>query len=130
MQKIKLLKPYGQMICLALLLSGFNVFAIRNAPITTFVIKSACPAQTAMMPVTVTGFTNITAVSLRIDYDPRVASFNSAVPNVNLSGMIINSVNISSTLAKIVIVWSDVTPRSLASTDTLVKITMNYISGS
>ncbi|MCX6241912.1 MAG: T9SS type A sorting domain-containing protein [Bacteroidetes bacterium] len=130
MQKIKLSLNRMLLIFLAFGMSNFNVFAERNAPVTTFATKSACPAHTAMMPVTVTGFTNIAAVSLRIDYDPRVASFNSAVPNMNLSSMIVNSVNISSTQAKLLIVWSDVTPRSLAATDTLVKITMNYISGS
>ena len=130
MLKIKLLRINVLLICFSLFLAGLNVFAIRNAPITTFATKSACPAQAVVMPITVAGFTNIMAVSLRIDYDPTVATFSSFVGNVNLGGMMINSVPVTSNLSKLMIVWTDVTPRSLAPTDTLVKITMNFISGS
>ena len=105
-------------------------FAIRNAPITTIATKSSCPGKAVVMPVTVAGFTNVMALSLRIDYDPTIATFVSAVGNINLSGMSVNSVPITPNLAKIIIFWTDFIPRSLAATDTLVKITMNYISGS
>jgi len=112
-------------------LLSINSFADRNAPITTILSKSACPGQSVVVPVTVAGFTNITAVSLRIDYNPTLATFTSGVANSSLTGTVdINSVSINATQAKIMISWSQSTPVTLAATDTLVKLTFSYISGS
>jgi len=114
---------------LLILISGLDAYAISDAPVTTIATESPCAAQTVVLPVTVVGFSNITAVSLRIDYDPTVATFTGATGNPLLTGMLVNSVTLSPTQAKIMISWSDATPRSLASRDTLVKLTMSYLGG-
>jgi len=130
MQKFASSRSVSFFVCLFFLLISINSIAVRNAPITTILSKTACPGQNVVVPITVAGFTNITAVSLRIDYNPSIATFTSGVGNSYLSGMFINSVPISATQASIKISWSESTPVSLSATDTLVKLTMNYISGS
>lgn len=130
MRKITIVRYLSFTACLSLLLLNEKSFAIRDAPVTTALTISACPSSNALIPVLVTGFTSICSVTLRIDYDPTLATFDTAVGNPALAGMVINSVTISSNLAKIMIAWASVTPISLATTDTLVKLTMNYINGS
>jgi len=130
MRKIKFTGFVSFASYLLLLLLSVNAFAIRNAPVTTAPAILSCPSLNVVIPITVTGFTSICAVTLRIDYDPTVATYISYVGHPALTGLLVNSVSISPTLSKIMIVWSDAIPKTLAATDTLVKITMNYISGS
>jgi len=112
-----------------ILLFGFNSFA-RNAPVTTAAIKLACPSSNTDVPITVNGFTSICAITLTIEYDPTKATFSSAVGHSSLAGMSITSNPISPTLAKIMVVWADVTPVTLPANATLLTLTMNYIGGS
>jgi len=109
---------------------SINSFATRNAPFTTAATISACPSSSVVIPVTVNDFTNICAITLRIEYNPTVATYVSYVGNPALTGLLVNSVSISPTLSKIMIVWAETTPVTLPANDTLVKITMNYMSGS
>ena len=107
---------------------------MRNAPITSVPAISVCPDNLIPFPVLVNGFTNITSVSLRIEYDPAVITFVSGTagkPDV-LTGMQITSapVGSGSALNKIMITWSGSTPKSLAASDTLAKLIFNNITGS
>lgn len=101
----------------------------RDAPVTTIAQVRACPSKGVVIPVTVNGFTSIGAVTLRIEYDPTKVTYSGFVPNSALSGMKVNSVLINPNLAKIMIAWSNVIPKTLAANDTLMKINMNYING-
>ncbi|MEI6454999.1 MAG: T9SS type A sorting domain-containing protein [bacterium] len=126
-----MLKPLGSIVLhLFLLLCYIDAFAIRDAPVTTAATVSSCPSSNVVIPVTVTGFTNISALSLRIDYNPTVATYTSFVGNTVLTGLIVNAVSVSPTLSKLMIVWTNTTPKTLPDNDTLVKITMNFINGS
>ncbi len=107
---------------------------MRNAPITAVPTISVCPDNLIPVPVLVNGFTNITSVSLRIEYDPAVITFVSGTagkPGV-LTGMQIISAPVGggSTLNKIMITWSSPIPKSLATNDTLAKLVFNNITGS
>jgi len=130
MQKVTYSRPVSFLVGMLLLLLCINSFAIRNAPITTMATKTICPGQSVVVPITVAGFTDITSVSLRIDYNPSIATFTSGTANSALSGIFFNSVTYSPTLASIMISWSDAVPRTLAATDLFIDLTMNYISGS
>ncbi len=106
---------------------------MRNAPKSTVGTLNACPNTQITLPVTVTGFTNITSVNLRLEYDPTLVSFISGEagkPTV-LPGMTVTSspVGGGSSLNKITVTWAGTTPKSLASGDTLVKFLFADISG-
>jgi len=129
MQRISLVRIFSFLSIMFILLFGFNSFA-RNAPVTTAAIKLACPSSNTDVPITVNGFTSICAITLTIEYDPTKATFSSAVGHSSLAGMSITSNPISPTLAKIMVVWADVTPVTLPANATLLTLTMNYIGGS
>ena len=118
-------------VCLLVILPNANVYAIRNAPITSAGTIASCPNQSGIMvPILVSGFTNITSFSLRIEFNPNVASFMNLVANPHFTSVIVNVVPISLTLSKLMIVWSDYPPVSLAASDTLANLTFNFINSS
>ncbi len=103
----------------------------QNAPITTAGSVSACPGTAITIPITVNAFTDITSVSLRLDYDAALMSFSSfANSNPLLTGILMNDVTTGvGTIRKIVIVWTSVTPLSLTYGSKLLDVNFNYISG-
>jgi hypothetical protein len=119
-----------------LIISIFTNISLQsqNAPITTAGTATACPGNTVTVQVTVNNFTSITAVSLRIEYDPVVMTFNSSLSSVNslLAGAIITNYPVGggSTLYKIIISWGDVTPKTFAYGTVLATLGFNYINGS
>jgi hypothetical protein len=111
-----------------------TVIKAQNAPITSAGSVTVCPSNTVTVPVMVNNFTSITAVSLRIEYDPGVMTFSTSLSSVNslLSGAIINNLPVGggSTLYKILISWGDVTPKTLVNGAVLATLGFNYINGS
>lgn len=116
-------------VILATLISSKQTVA-RDAPITTIGSSGLCQAGTTSVAVTVDNFTNVSSVSLRIEYDPTVMTYSSFVPNSQLATMIVNDVHISASLHKIIVVWGEITPRTFANGTSLVSISFAYISGS
>lgn len=108
-----------------------DVLAIRNAPITSASSKSSCQNNQIVIPLLVNGFTSITAMSLRLEYINSVMTFVGGVANPLLSGVMFyaSPVSGSNTLYKVMIVWTDISPKTLNPTDTLAKLTFNFISG-
>jgi len=103
----------------------------QNAPITTAGSISVCPNGTVSVPVTVTNFTQITAVSLRLDINPTLLDYTGySNLNSSLSGCLVNAITVSSTLKKIIIVWSDVTPLTLSNGSKLIDLNFTLLSGS
>jgi hypothetical protein len=79
-----------------------------NAPITTLGSVSSCPNASFNLPITVTNFTNIGALTLRLDYDTNLLRYNgySNVNSVFLSnGMTVNANMDTLSMRKINIVW-------------------------
>jgi len=112
------------------LLQGSMVFS-RNAPVTTAGSSSVCPGVSVSVPVTVNGFTNIKAITLRLDYDPTQLTFLSyANLNSSIASASVNNVSVSPTLTKIMIVWADITALSLANGSKLVDLNFTLLSGS
>jgi len=121
-----------------LLLIGFILFFLfftigkafsRDAPITTAGSAGLCQAGAIAIPVTVANFTNVSSVSLRIEYDPTVMTYSSFVPNALLGTMIVNDVHITANLHKIIVVWGEITPRTFSNGASLVTLTFAYSNG-
>jgi PKD repeat protein len=82
------------------------------------------------VPIKVDNFTNVTAISLRLDYDPQVLLFNGfSNTNILLNDVMVYNTNINTTLSKIVISWSDIVPVSLTNGSKVVDLLFQYISG-
>ena len=104
--------------------------AARNAPITTAGSSTVCPGGNVTVPVTITSFTNIEAITLRLDYNPNELNFvGYANLNAAISSGSVNNVSVNPTLSKIMIVWSDVTPISLANGSKLVDLNFTLTTG-
>ena len=70
-------------------INGSLTFNPLPAPITTAPVLSACPGTAISVPITVTGFTNIGAVSLYLNYDPTVLTYISGTNTSSFPGLII-----------------------------------------
>jgi len=114
-----------------LALSTLNGGTYTNTtPVTTAATKGAPYNSPVTVPVTVSGFANITAVSLRLDYNPAVLTFlGSSNLNAQLSGLIVNDIAVSSSLHKIMIIWSDLNSQTLTTGSKLVDLNFTYLSG-
>ncbi len=62
----------------------------QNAPISTIQSINSCPGTTIDIPITVSDFSNIGAISLTMHYDPAVLSYISSNNNSGFPNMIIN----------------------------------------
>lgn len=120
------------MVCFLMALLSFYAHA-TNAPVATLGTIGSCPNQSGkVVPMVVSNFTNITSISLRVDFDPTAATFTSGVAHVNFSSsaVVFNVVPVSPTLSKLLIGWFNFIPVSLAASDTLVKLTFTILNGS
>jgi len=111
-------------------LSPALLFAI-NAPVTTAGSFGVCSGASFSIPITVTGFTQIKAMTLRLDYDPTLMSYAGySNTNSSLTGLYINQVSVSPNLNKILVAWSSVIPLTLASGSKLFDLNFTLLSGS
>jgi len=95
----------------------------RNAPITTAGSASVCTPGSVTVPLTVTNFTLVTAMSLRLDYDPTKLTFvNYSNLNPALAGAMVNDAGVSPTLRKILIVWTNIIPLTLGNGSKLMDL--------
>lgn len=101
-----------------------------NAPATTLSNDAACAGGSISTAITVTGFTDVASLSLRIEYNPSLITYAGAInENPNLTGLLVNDVYVSPTMRKIMLVWQDVVPVTLSSGDTIVELLFSYIDG-
>ena len=125
-------------------LTGVFIFVLMalqskadNAPITTASVQTSCPGAAITIPLTVTGFTNIGGISLRILYNPAIMSFNASTTTSNeaINGAAFNSVTVNDTTSAILISWqtSPSPPNlnlvNLPDNSVLFSIGFNYING-
>ena len=106
------------------------ILSARNAPVTTAGSSTACPGATVVVPITVTGFVSIKAITLRLDFDPTLLTFVSFTNlNSSISGASVNTVNISPTLSKVMIVWADLNALSLTDGSKLADLNFTFLAG-
>jgi hypothetical protein len=105
----------------------------KNAPVTRADSISAIPAENVLVPLTVSNFNNIGAVSLRLEYDSTVLSFNNSLTTINsqLMGAYVNNISVSGgfPFKRIMIGWSSVTPVTLSNGSILATVGFHYING-
>jgi hypothetical protein len=102
----------------------------RDAPITTAGSSAHCPGAAVTVPLTVTNFISVSAISLRLDYDPTMVSFvNHSNINPSLPGIMINDVGVSPTLRKVLIVWTSIIPLSLSNGSKLMDLNFTLTGG-
>ncbi|MCX6252070.1 MAG: hypothetical protein NTX61_15140 [Bacteroidetes bacterium] len=113
--------------------SLFPVAAPVNAPVTTVSTFYACPNSATAIPVTVNNFSAIKSMSLRIEYDPAILTFDLGTSSINalLSGATIANLPVggSSALDKIMITWTGSSPQTLSNGVTLAILGFNYTTG-
>ena len=119
-------------VIMVLMIALFPIaLTARDAPITTAGSSGVCPGSSLTIPVTVTNFSSIKAVSLRLDYDPtqiHLEGFSNLNPA--LAGAIINNVVVSPTQSKIMFAWSSLNALSLPDGSTLFDLNFTLVSGS
>ncbi len=111
--------------------SAENTVIVTRTPVTTAGnVSNACPGSTISVPVTVKLFSSITSMSLRLDYDPTFMTYSGfSNANPSLTGMIINDVSTSTPpLRKIMIVWTDVVPKTIADDSKIADLNFTCIS--
>ena len=108
---------------------SFNSYA-TNAPISTLGTVTACPGSVVNVPITVTNFTLIGSLNLRIDYDPQVMTYNGFTANAAIPGAFVAAWPIpNSNLYQLVINWASYPGITLSGTQTLFTLKFNYING-
>jgi hypothetical protein len=118
-------------ILLLLAFQPLKVFSV-DAPVTTIGTYTPCPGTTVLAVVSVTNFTAIGSLTLRIEYDSTVMTFNpppATIFNPLLGGANINSTPAGGTLKKLMITWSNLTPLTLPAASTLVTLSFGFING-
>jgi hypothetical protein len=100
----------------------------QNAPLTTAAtIGNAVPGPVDI-PVTVTGFTAISAVSLSLDYDYSVMHFTGGTPNPLLPSFPTGEVDLGTGFRRISMGWFG-TATTLANGSTIMTLHFTYIDG-
>jgi hypothetical protein len=131
-------KPVSGIFCkwllftLVLLFHFLQVQAEQVAPVTTAGNISGCKGTTCVaIPVTVNGYTSITAMSLRMEFNSAVMTFCSyASINPQLSGFTYGPPTlVSGTTYKLIVTSTNVTPLTLANGAKLFDVKFNLVSG-
>ena len=115
-----------------LLFSAYHTFS-QNAPITTAGSVQACPDSLTSIPIIVDDFTSISALTLRLDYDPSLLTYANVThinPILNITGVFFYQTIVSPNVHMIKIAWTDLTARTLPNGSKLFDIQLYYISGS
>ena len=99
---------------------------IPNAPVTIAPVLNGCPNTTIEVPIRVTGFTNIGAISLRMNFNSSVLTYQSFTNNSGFPGLTIS--NPSSESIKVA-GQSTSTGISLVDNSILFTLTFNYLGG-
>jgi hypothetical protein len=129
MMRQKVLFLYMIFSTLFFLVNG--TLSARNAPITTAGSSNGCPAGSVTVPLNVNGFTSVKAITLRLDYDPTQLVFvNYNNLNPSIASASVNTVSVSPTLTKVIIVWAEVNALTLPSNAKLLDLNFTLTTGS
>lgn len=124
--RVFLQAPFMIMICL-LLLSGF-VLRGQNAPVTTLATVGDVMSGQVDVPITVTGFNNIGAISLSFDYQYAGLHFVQGLPNTMLDGFAIGDHDLGNGKHRVTMGWFG-SGTSLANGEVIMMITFTFQGG-
>jgi len=114
---------------LCLLLSFITSVSVsQNAPVTTCATVAGAVPGNISVPVTVTGFSNIGAVSLTIDYDYSVMQFVQGTPNPALPGFLSGDADLSTGYHRITMGWFG-SGVYLPDGSAIMTLVFNYMGG-
>jgi hypothetical protein len=100
------------------------------APVTTLGTLSGCPNNNILLPLTVTGFTSITSINLRIEYDTTKLNYISyANANPLLTGITVTEEPLTGNMSKLTVRWIGSTPQTIASGGKLLDFNFYYVNG-
>jgi hypothetical protein len=105
-----------------------TVLRAQNAPVTTAAVVGGAVPGNVNVPLTVTAFNNIGAVSLSIDYDFSVIHFTGGTPNPLMPSFPIGDVDLGNGYHRITMGWFGQS-LSLADGSTVMTLHFSYISG-
>ncbi len=127
------MKKTRQICSIVFLLVIFISFAGRsqNAPVTVMQNDTVCPYSSLTVPVKVYNFSNITVVSMRIDYDTNVLLFDHTTFNPAIVGALVAATPVAGggSTFKIMISWMKMSPLALDDGTTFVNLGFLYKSG-
>lgn len=103
----------------------------QNAPITRAAeVNNPTPGSNIIVPITVTGFQYVGAISLTLDYDYSVMTFAQGIQNASIPGMfIITDSDLGNGFHRLLMGWYGF-GLSLPDNSSIMDIEFNYISGS
>jgi hypothetical protein len=107
--------------------SGPAVFA-QNAPVTSAAFVGNAAPGSISVPLTVTGFTDIGAISLAIDYDYSVMHFTGSTANPLLPSFPAGELDLGTGFHRITMGWFG-NGTSLDDGTTIITLHFNYFSG-
>ena len=112
-----------------LLMGGAGPLVSQNAPVTTCsTISGAITGTVTSVPVTVTGFTNIGAISLTIDYHYNVMQFVESIPHSSLGGFLSGDSDQGDGIHRITMGWFG-SGATLPDGSTIITLSFNYTGG-
>ncbi len=100
----------------------------RTAPITTATIISNPSPGTVLVPITATGFTDIGAMTLNLEYDPAIITYVSFTKNALFNSSFVLGDNLGTGGKRILTIQWYGTAFSLASGSTLFTLNFNYLT--
>ena len=115
------------LIAAVLIFQWFNLQS-QNAPVTTCQTVPAVSGDTAYVPIIVTDFNDIGAISLSIDYDYSVIQFIEGQPNPALSFFQTGDADLGNGLHRVSMGWFG-SSTSLPDNSTIITLVFNYIGG-
>jgi large repetitive protein len=109
-------------------LSASHFISAQNAPITTAATVGGAVPGTITIAITVTGFSNIGAVSLSLDYDHSVLNFIQGAPHPQLGNFAVGDNDLATGFHRVVMGWFG-SGTTLPDGSTIMTLSFTYISG-
>ncbi|NTV83521.1 MAG: T9SS type A sorting domain-containing protein [Bacteroidales bacterium] len=124
--------PIKQILSSALtciFLMGSTLLSVsQNAPVTTCSTITGAEPGSVSVPITVTGFTSIGAISLSIDYNISVMQYVQGVPNPALGGFLSGDSDLGNGFHRITMGWFG-SGSTLPDGSTIMTLVFNYVGG-
>lgn len=116
-------------LLILIVLARLVVAHAQNAPITTAATLNSPEPGSIIVPITVTNFQDIGAISLSLDYDYSVLNYVGGTPNPAFPGwFIINDNNLGDGFHRLIMGWFG-SGVSLPDSSSIMDIEFTYISG-
>lgn len=105
---------------------AFSYSAFSQTATASIGNYTAFPGNQIVVPVDVTGFVNVAAISMFFEYDPDVVSFNSS-QNPAVAGMTVYGSQWPDDIYRVGIAWAPGTAATISGT--LVEVVFDYLGG-